>query len=824
LLIAWLGFPLVLAVLALGCGLLLERAAGVRLPGALLLPAGLAVVVVIGLFPVMLDATAELTTPLIVLLAAAGLVLSPPWRRGPVDWAAAACGLAVFGVYAAPIVVSGEATIAAYLSEIDNATYLGLTDHFMEHARSLNGLENGEYRSLLEVTLSEGYPLGSLVPFGVGRELVGQDAAWLFQPYLAFVATMLSLSLYTLVSRLIPSRALRAAVAFVASQPALLFALAFWAGIKELSAAWILALLGALLTLSLREKVRGRALLPLSLAVAATLGMLSFAGAVWLVPLLVGAFALVLRFEGKAVALRRAATFLAFVAVLAIPSLLLTGEFWKEANSSDITGEGLGALVNSLSPRQAFGVWPAGDFQATPGAIGLTNVLIGLVVVSAIVGLVWTLRRREWEIALYVGGSIVSALIIAAFGSPWIDAKAFATVSPALVVMALAAALMIPRRERRIAGALVAGAIAAGVVWSNALAYHDVDLAPRDKFRELQEIAERIDGEGAALLTEYEPYASRHFLRDAGLVAGPSDVYGALIPIPGGGLRLFERTKVVDIEEYGIEGLLHYRTLVRRASGVGSRPSSAFRLVWRGRYYEVWQQRAQPEQVLGHEALGAGSQPAARPKCSLVREVAQRAGPAGRVATIERPPVTTVDVPGGTVWKLDSIKSEDPVPDDLRSGTLEGTLTVPATDVYSVWITGSFHRRIELLIDGEPVAEPRRQLNGVPSAFYMRIGSKQLRAGTHSFEVRYGDEGALDPGVGGHAAIAPGPREQVRQLSFGPLALRRDDVNAPVTYVPSSRALSLCGKRLDWLEPVGTGVGAPPGTIAPGTPPTTVIP
>ena len=50
-LIPWLLFPLVLAALALGCGLLLERASGASLPRPLLLPAGLAVIIVAALFP-----------------------------------------------------------------------------------------------------------------------------------------------------------------------------------------------------------------------------------------------------------------------------------------------------------------------------------------------------------------------------------------------------------------------------------------------------------------------------------------------------------------------------------------------------------------------------------------------------------------------------------------------------------------------------------------------------------------------------------------------------------------------------------------------------
>ena len=58
-------------------------------------------------------------------------------------------------------------------------------------------------------------------------------------------------------------------------------------------------------------------------------------------------------------------------------------------------------------------------------------------------------------------------------------------------------------------------AIAGGVLWSNALAYQEVNLAPRDRLAELEQIGERFAGEGPALMTEYEPYGVRHFLREA---------------------------------------------------------------------------------------------------------------------------------------------------------------------------------------------------------------------------------------------------------------------------------------------------------------------
>ena len=112
LVVAWVAFPLLLCGLSLGCGLLLEHAAGRRLPGALVVPAGFAVVIVASSLTTMSATTAEFTSPLVVALAVAGAALS--FRDGRrLDVGAAAAALAVFCVYAAPIVLSGSATSPA---------------------------------------------------------------------------------------------------------------------------------------------------------------------------------------------------------------------------------------------------------------------------------------------------------------------------------------------------------------------------------------------------------------------------------------------------------------------------------------------------------------------------------------------------------------------------------------------------------------------------------------------------------------------------------------------------------------------------------------
>jgi hypothetical protein len=75
LLAAWVLYPLALGALSLGLALLLERAAGWRLPGALLLPAGLATVIALSRLITEPSADAPFALPLLVVLALVGYAL-----------------------------------------------------------------------------------------------------------------------------------------------------------------------------------------------------------------------------------------------------------------------------------------------------------------------------------------------------------------------------------------------------------------------------------------------------------------------------------------------------------------------------------------------------------------------------------------------------------------------------------------------------------------------------------------------------------------------------------------------------------------------------
>jgi hypothetical protein len=783
-LVAWVAFPLVLGALAVGCGLLLERLVGARLPGSLIAGSGVAVIVVTAQLATLTPATAGLATPLALALAAAGFGLTGMTRLRDVDRWGAIAAAGVFAVYAAPVLASGSATFAGYIRLDDTATWMALTDRIMEHGRSLEGLAPSTYEATLTFNLGDGYPIGAFLFLGVGQALVGQDVAWLVQPYMAVFAVLLALAIWSLASPLVGDPRLRAGVTFIAAQPALLFGYSLWGGIKEVAATALIATVGALLAVTLRERFSSRSLLPVAVVCAAVIASLSPGGAIWLAPALLALLALGLRELGVGKLALRATAPLALAAALCVPALV---SGLLPPTSSPLTdASAQGSLLGPLHPAQIAGIWPAGDFRLSPEAGAVTAILIAVVVAAACAGAVLAWRRRAWPLLTFGGGSLVAGFTLLAAGSPWVAGKALAIGSAAIPLLAAIAVATLISSRWRIEGAALAALLALAVLWSNALAYRDVNLAPRDQLAELEEIGAEIAGQGPTLLTEYQPYGARHFLRHADPESA-SELRRRTVPLRGGGT--VRKGGWADTDELDLRGLLAYRTLVLRRNPSQSRPPSPYELARSGRYYYVWQR---PEggggEIVARLPLGDGVDPAGRPSCDRVLALAERVGGEGTLlaARARRSlvlPLGPADYP--TEWPR---ASAAPSPPARTSGAIRRTVRVPEADEYEIWLGGSVRLRVELWIDGRRVGAVRHELNNFGQ--YVRLGAADLDRGPRRVEVRFGSADA-HPGSGG----SPSP--------VGPLVLApAGDAADGVVRVDAADAAQLCGRRWDWIEAI----------------------
>jgi hypothetical protein len=129
--------------------------------------------------------------------------------------------------------------------------------------------------------------------------------------------------------------------------------------------------------------------------------------------------------------------FLVF-AVLIAPEIGRMIDF-KQFETFDPNGPGLGNLFGQISPFEALGIWPSGDFRLTPGAgaVPALGYYAGAAFASILLlyGLVLCWRRRE---SALIAGLAAAALAYAAArlgGTPYTAAKAIEVGAPLAVLV-----------------------------------------------------------------------------------------------------------------------------------------------------------------------------------------------------------------------------------------------------------------------------------------------------------------------------------------------------------------------------------------------------
>lgn len=191
--------------------------------------------------------------------------------------------------------------------------------------------------------------------------------------------------------------------------------------------------------LALREAERGWADLPLRFVPAALIAVgsiyaYSFPGLIWL------GGAAVLWMVVSRPAVRAVALALLAFAVLVAPEIGRMVDF-ANFETFDPNGPGLGNLFGQISPFEALGIWPSGDFRLAPGdgAIPAVGYYLGVAFALALFlcGLVQLWRRRETTI---LAGLAAAALAYAAArlgGTPYTAAKAIEIGAPLVALTIL---------------------------------------------------------------------------------------------------------------------------------------------------------------------------------------------------------------------------------------------------------------------------------------------------------------------------------------------------------------------------------------------------
>jgi hypothetical protein len=693
----WVGFPLLLAAIGLGWGYLVELAAGRSVNNVLVIPVGLATALVVSGTFTTFSGSAPAAVPVVGAGAGIGLVvllwtrlrgapsqLEPEARpegqpaaagasgaeaterstaarwRLPGLWAALAAVGALLA-YGAPVLLTGQATFTGYVKLDDTATWFNIVDVVMNHSHSLAAMNAAfhppsTFTQVFTGDVGEHYPLGAFQLLGVGNGLTGIDPAWIIQPYFACCAAALALGIYALVGDLVPSRRLLALVAFLGAQPALLYGYSLWGGIKEMTAAFLLAAGVALVVPLLRRPPTGmrdvRAMIPLAITAGALAQTLQIGAGGWIGPaLLVLALTWLwpkLRLGGAArsgghtvrasiVALVAVGvmTVIMIVPVIASLSSFLSNHFTGLFSEGQTHAEQFGNLLQPISGWQLAGIWPVGDFRFTAAAMP-TAILIGVAVAAALFGVVLAILRRGYGPPLYV------LVVLCAVGleyllntTPWVLGKSLAISSPALLTAGLTGAAMLWSLRRGplppIAGAsqLAPEAAPPAPRGSSGPPSAEDEAAPfvawlrRRHAWVLGPIVMLIIGVGVlwSNVLAYSdatiaPRARLAELQHVGELVkgkGPTflnqyEAYGDRhflregapvepaeyrpVVLPLRNGAVLTKSAWANLDAFPLSTLLPYQSIVTMRSPVESRPPSLWHLVWQGRYYQLWQRPA----------------------------------------------------------------------------------------------------------------------------------------------------------------------------------------------------------------------------------------
>ena len=303
----------------------------------------------------------------------------------------------------------------------------GFNPDMSQHLLATDRLAGGHGSPLL----NQGYPLGPHAVVVALNEGLGIRLVQGFSGLTVAVAILAPLTALAAFAKEPPLR--RTAAALLVGLPYLVASYFAQGAFKET----IQALLVLAFVLALRESGREWRDLPLRFVPAALIAVgsvyvYSFPGLIWLAPILLVWLAL-----ERSLPLRPLLLALLVFLIGALPELGRMIDF-KQFETFDPSGPGLGNLFGQISPFEALGIWPSGDFRLAPGdgaAPAFAYYLAAVVTEVLLVrGAIRWRRGGEW--ALLSGAIAVLTVYAVAHvgGTPYTAAKALAIAAPVLTL------------------------------------------------------------------------------------------------------------------------------------------------------------------------------------------------------------------------------------------------------------------------------------------------------------------------------------------------------------------------------------------------------
>ncbi|HEX2388037.1 MAG TPA: hypothetical protein VHI96_02915 [Solirubrobacterales bacterium] len=416
---------------------------------------GLAVLLVVAGIAIRLPGHATTAAVVLGIVTVAAAI----WLRGRVGGQrdAAVVGVPVVGVTvlaaSLPFAIAGFIGILGVgLVNDDMASHLIIADYV------------SDYSGVVPSFIKGGYPIGPHAVVAAVARAGGADLIDVFAGFTMALAPLFGLLGIGLLGRMSRPRLIVGAA--LVALPYLGAAYLTQGAFKEPLQAMLLigfalslaALIGMrtpldeTVTAATREGVHPvRRVLPLAVLAAASVFNYSLPGLLWIGA--VGGAVLIARWffvrprpELPEDWPRKLAPYL--IGLLIVVAAATAGEWSRIADFSRLSalnpdrfGSDLGNLAQALSPLEALGIWPAGEFDATPASAGAPaaffyiGALIGLA--ALVLGLLRDRRERDWVLPALLVAMAGVYVLAAIFSSPYIAAKALAILAPVVIAIAL---------------------------------------------------------------------------------------------------------------------------------------------------------------------------------------------------------------------------------------------------------------------------------------------------------------------------------------------------------------------------------------------------
>lgn len=776
---AWILFPAALTATSVSLGLAVFALSGIDLKSPLVLPAGLVALVLLGSLFTLSSRSSPITSYVVLAIT---IICTFRYWHSITYWYKCnskilALGLGVFYLHGLPIIFSRTPTFAGWIKLDDGATWLALTDQILRAGRLTSDLAPSTHEAITQYLLnpSQGalpYPTGSFVTLGIFSKWLLIDPAWIMQPFMAAAAMALFFGLTALLTPInIPAWS-KSLAAFIGPVSALYLGYAMWGGIKEVLFVPVFMFVVAMVPEILSNNKNLRSFIPLVLGILACIAIFGPYGAIWTVMPITFLAASALKSElsfGKNTLIR-----LGVLAVLTLAAVAIVRDntkFLQKFLSFAPSNSDIGNLIGPLKFTQIFGVWLNGDFRYSPQFPVLNALLIILAGLIFTIGLFFLhIKGHSYVALLAIWVTLLSAFSLS--GNAWISGKTLAIASPIVTAVLFCAIGFLATKFAIMSGILVL-TLSGGILCSYAYTYHEVWLAPYDQLKELENIGKNEEYRSPALMLEFSPYGARHFLRQLD-AEGASEFRRNLIPLKDG--SALGKQEFADIDEFSLDAIQNYETLVLRAAANSSRPPSNYDLKISGQYYEVWKKNSDSKPPINHFSFGGPKMPNSIPDCSFIESM----------SLLPQFSENRILVSSGQAFtKLEIIDKTDLARDFGGNKVFESKFEIFESSKFDLWVEGWIKGRAQIFLDDKLVVVPTHVLN--QSGTMALIEGFQMESGSHVLKV-ITDSPWLIPGSGGIS------------YPMGPFYLSDKNKKNSVEAVQPANLKALCTQPVDWIE------------------------